>query len=408
MKSTYQILTKESIVAYLLSIENIRDYFGDDADLRVDEIGDGNLNFVFIIKSKTNTQKALILKQAVPYLRCAGEGYALSRERMTFEIRALTHISQITPDAVPFIYHSDEDMSIVVMEFLADCTILRYEMIEGEIFVNLANHISTYLANNLFYTSSLYLNSSDKRALVDEFNHNIELCKLTEDFVFTTAFMPHETNEPNSEQNPQAQKLFGDMEFKKAVLGLKYKFMTQNDALLHGDLHTGSIMVNDSKSYVIDPEFAFVGAFGFDIGAFIGNMIMSYNSHSDMKYKEWILDTIVSFYKEFEKKFLALWSETSESALLVDGFIDREYLDIYKKEFILNIFQESLGFAGCKMARRMFGIAGVADIRDMSDESQKQKAIEKTLTIATHLVKNYTEIKNIEEVIEVIIDADKI
>lgn len=198
------------------------------------------------------------------------------------------------------------------------------------------------------------------------------------------------------------------MEFKKAVLGLKYKFMTQNDALLHGDLHTGSIMVNENKSYVIDPEFAFVGAFGFDIGAFIGNMIMSYNSHSDTHYKEWILETIMSFYKEFEKKFLALWSKVGESALLVDRFIDREYLDIYKREFLHNIFQESLGFAGCKMARRMFGIAGVADIRDISDEDQKQKAIEKTLTIATYMVKNYTKIKNIEEVIEVIIDADKI
>ena len=407
MTPSYQILDRESIVPYLLSIENIRDYF-EDSDLSVDEIGDGNLNFVFIIKSIKDPQKALILKQAVPYLRCAGEDYALSRERMTFEIRALKHIARITPDAVPYIYHSDEDMSVVVMEFLADCTILRYEMIEGKMFVNLANHISTYLANNLFFTSSLYLNSTAKRALIDEFNHNVELCKLTEDFVFTCAFMPHETNEPNSSTNPQAQKLFGDMEFKKAVLGLKYKFMTQNDALLHGDLHTGSIMVNENESYVIDPEFAFVGALGFDIGAFMGNMIMSYTSSYDARYKEWVLSTIIEFYEQFAEKFLALWNEHNDSALITDGFIDKEYLDMYKDEFIDNIFQESLGFGGCKMARRMFGIAGVADIRDMSDNTKKQKAIEKTLYIATHLVKNYKQIKNTKELIEVIKNADKI
>ena len=105
---------------------------------------------------------------------------------------------------------------------------------------------------------------------------------------------------------------------------------------------------------------------------------------------------------------MALWNEHNDSALITDGFIDKEYLDMYKNEFIDNIFQESLGFGGCKMARRMFGIAGVADIRDMSDNTKKQKAIEKTLYIATHLVKNYKQIKNTKELIEVIKNADKI
>ena len=64
-----------------------------------------------------------------------------------------------------------------------------------------------------------------------------------------------------------ASKIFNDMEFKQKVLELKYKFMTQSDALIHGDLHTGSIMLNKKETYIIDPEFAFVGPFGFDIGA---------------------------------------------------------------------------------------------------------------------------------------------
>ena len=33
--------------------------------------------------------------------------------------------------------------------------------------------------------------------------------------------------------------------------------MTNAQALLHGDLHTGSVFVRDDSTKVIDPEFAF-------------------------------------------------------------------------------------------------------------------------------------------------------
>ncbi len=77
---SYYILDKTNIVEYLHSIKNVKNYFGDD-DLSIDEIGDGNLNFVFIIKSKNDESKALILKQAVPYLRCVGEEFLSRRSR---------------------------------------------------------------------------------------------------------------------------------------------------------------------------------------------------------------------------------------------------------------------------------------------------------------------------------------
>jgi 5-methylthioribose kinase len=73
---SYHILTSKSIKEFLQNIPNIRDYF-DDKNLISQEIGDGNLNFVFIVKSQKNPKKALIVKQAVPYLRCAGESFPL-------------------------------------------------------------------------------------------------------------------------------------------------------------------------------------------------------------------------------------------------------------------------------------------------------------------------------------------
>ena len=406
---SYYVLDKTNIVAYLNQIKKVNHYFGND-DLSIDEIGDGNLNFVFIVKSVTNPSKSLILKQAVPYLRIAGEGFPLAKERMTFEIRALLSYYEKSPNNIPVIYDANEEMCAVVMQFLGEHIIMRKGMIEGVIYPNFADHISSFLANNLFKTSSLFLDSTAKRKLIGSFNSNTELCKLTEDFVFTFAFMEHETNDPNAKNNARALELFADMKFKKAVLGLKYKFMNQTDALLHGDLHTGSIMLNKKDTYIIDPEFAFVGPFGFDIGALIGNLIMSYTSHLAKEYEttytKWILGLIEDILEKFEHKFLALWNAQEESALLLPGFINEAELEAYKKEFMLNILRDSIGFAGCKMSRRMFGIAGVEDIRAIEDETIRSKAINHTLKIAKIFVEHYQEIKNIKEVVNIIKDIE--
>jgi len=401
----YYILDKTNIVEYLNSIENVKKYFAGD-DLSIAEIGDGNLNFVFIVKSLKDESKALILKQAVPYLRCVGEEFPLNKERMTYEIRALQSYAKHTPKHTPLIYDANEEMSAIVMQFLGEHIIMRKGLIQEIIYPKFAEHISDFLATNLFKTSSLCLDSTAKRELIGRFNNNTELCKLTEDFVFTFAFMEHDTNDDYAKGHESAQKLFADMKFKKAVLELKYKFMNQTDTLIHGDLHTGSIMLNKKDTFIIDPEFSFVGPFGFDIGALLGNLIMSYTSHmaqeTEISYCEWILDLIKEVLEKFENKFLQLWNEQKESSLLVSGFLDNNEIDEFKKEFMLNILRDSVGFAGCKMTRRMFGIAGVEDIREIKDEKTRNKAIKQTLKISKKFVKHYKEIEKIEDVITII------
>lgn len=62
------------------------------------------------------------------------------------------------------------------------------------------------------------------------------------------------------------------------------RFCERAQALVHGDLHTGSIMVTHESTQVIDPEFAFYGPMGFDIGAFLGNLILTFfaqDGHAD-------------------------------------------------------------------------------------------------------------------------------
>ena len=88
--------------------------------------------------------------------------------------------------------------------------------------------------------------------------------------------------------------------WKRAAQELKLKFLGEAQALVHGDLHSGSIMVTEKDTHAIDPEFAFYGPMGFDVGALIGNLYLAYFSQSGHEaklggrdnYRDWILQTI--------------------------------------------------------------------------------------------------------------------
>jgi len=388
----YEILDESKIISYLLGIDTLHDYFGSD-QLHVNEIGDGNLNYVYIVHAVNDPKRAVVVKQAVPYLRIAGEGYPLSRERMTYEIRSLQLHNTLISKHVPDVLYADEAMSVVIMQYLDKHIIMRNGIIDAIRYPDFATHMGKFLAHTLFKTSSLYLQGPEKRSLMKQFVSNAELCALTETFVFTAPYMEHETNEIDPLIETEAKALREDNDFKIAMLGLKYRFMNQSDALLHGDLHTGSIMINAEETYVIDPEFAFFGPFGFDIGALIANLVMSWVSHfersQDRVYQSWILETIIELYTRFESGFIDLWNKREESALIEKGFIDREGISLYQQTFMQNILQESLGFAGAKICRRQLGIAGVADIRGIEDPQARARAEKMALKIGIYLVKEY-------------------
>lgn len=403
---SYTILDASNLESYLFSLPKIKAFFNADS-LIIDEIGDGNLNFVFLVTSGSDASRQLIVKQAVPYLRCVGESYPLSKERMTYEIRSLERFAELSPH-IPKIHHSDEEMSVLIMEYLSTHIIMRKGMIDGIEYPKFAEHISSFLANALFKTSSLYLSSADKRTLVSQFIGNSELCKLTEDFVFTAPFMEDETNAELPELSDVAESVANDVELKTKILHLKYKFMNQSDALLHGDLHTGSIMINQDETYVIDSEFAFVGPMGFDVGALIANLVMSWVSHTvqddENNYSELILEAINSIWHQFDEKFCTLWNETEESALFTKGFANDEILQIYQEQYMQTLLQESIGFAGCKIIRRQFGIAGVEDIRGIENDAVREKANRLAVSIGKRFIKQYHTVKTTDDIIQLIKD----
>lgn len=53
-------------------------------------------------------------------------------------------------------------------------------------------------------------------------------------------------------------------------------FCQKQEALLHGDLHLGSLMVTPASTYIIDAEFAFAGPIAFDVAKFAFDLLLTY------------------------------------------------------------------------------------------------------------------------------------
>jgi len=399
---TYKILDKNSIPEYLSGLPKVMEVLGEGVGLDIEEIGDGNLNYVYKIRRSNSPDRSVVLKQAVPYLRMAGEAWPLSRNRMIYEIRALRTYNDLVPGFVPVIYHSDEEMSVLVMQTLDSHTVVRHSMIGGVVFSKIGHDIGTFLAETLFHTSTLGMGSIERRHLMDQFNLNDELCKLTEEFVFTFPYMEHESNYSNPITNEFANtNLRCDTEYKLGVLKFKELFLTKTDALLHADFHTGSLMANQQETYIIDTEFAFFGPFGFDVGKIIANFLLSYTSHffhsKGDSYRNWLLAETTNIWKRFEARFLELWDAQGESAMLTGGFLADEELREYKKSFMLKILHDSIGFCACSLARRTLGIAGVADIRDIEDLEIRSKLEIMNIELSRLLLSRHDKINTIEK-----------
>jgi len=166
---------------------------------------------------------------------------------------------------------------LVVMELLEPHIIMRKGLIAGTTYPCFVDDITTFMARTLFFTSDLAVSAAEKKEGIAAFAGNHALCKITEDLIFTDPYRVAEQNRWTSPWLDATAARFGeDFDAHVAISRLKLKFMASPEALIHGDLHTGSIMVTETETRVIDPEFAFYGPMGFDIGADLANLVMSY------------------------------------------------------------------------------------------------------------------------------------
>ncbi|MBL4873308.1 MAG: S-methyl-5-thioribose kinase [Rhodobacteraceae bacterium] len=404
----YEPLTVETLAARLGSIKSITNLIGGDTSKwTVKEVGDGNLNLVFIV---TGDAGSIIVKQALPYVRLVGDSWPLPLKRAFFEYHALTRQAERDPDSVPEIYHFDEAQAIIVMEFFTPHIILRHSLMAGTKHEGMAKVLGQFCARTLFRGSDLSMDAAKRKADVALFVDSVALCDITETLVFSDPYFDAERNHHTPQLDGLVAELRADIDLKVEAQHLKSKFCNNAETMLHGDFHTGSVMVTETETKVIDPEFALYGPIGFDIGMLLGNFWMAYFAqpgHASAvgereEYQNWILGVVDEVWVEFSSEFSKLWREERTGILYEKALFEDQGHNLASEQALAHrlqhIWEDTLGFAGVEMIRRTLSLAHIAENDTIENEELRADCEARGLKLGRQLVVNRSRMNSMATV----------
>lgn len=358
------------------------EYFQEESILECIEIGDGNINYVFKVWEES-TGKSIIIKQADKFLRSSGRPLDVYRNKIEAEILMIE--GKLAKEFVPEVFYYDENMCALSMEDISEYKNLRTELMQGKTFGCLADSISTFLVNTLLPTTDLVIDRATKKEYVKLFT-NIELCDISEDLVFTEPYYDYKGRNIILDENKTfvEKYLYNDDKLKKEVAILRDKFMNQSQALIHGDLHSGSIFINEDGLKVIDPEFAFYGPMGYDVGNVIGNLFFAwankyYTDRNNEDFLNWISTTIEETINLFMDKFSEKYDDLVTFNL---------YNKHFKEDYIKKVISDSFGYAGTEIIRRVVGDSKVIEVTSVEDINKRLPMERSLIKMGISLVNN--------------------
>ena len=391
----YEFLVADTIAEYISSRPELKGVVDPSAIASVEEVGDGNLNLVFIVTDTAGN--SVVLKQALPYVRLVGPDWPMTPTRAEKEANALEVHGKLCPDLVPRTFFFDADRYVIGMENLSEYRVWRGALMEGEQHEGVAGQMGEYVARVAFGTSALSVDAEELKGRIAN-AVNPELCKITEDLVFTE---PHDDIGRNSvlpANEKDAAQHASDPMMIAAMGQAKWIFMTRAEALVHGDLHTGSVMVKQSgagpaQSKAFDSEFAFYGPVAFDLGALFANYCLSaarFMALGNEELVHWNLALVEQTWDAFEKTFRSLYPARADA---------RVWGPELEESLVSRWWEETVLFSTAKMSRRIVGLAKVADIETL-DESLREGAARGILHLARSLAKDRSSLKNPAEYIQ--------
>jgi 5-methylthioribose kinase len=408
----YREMTENRLGSYLAGLPEIAARLGSRQALwQIRRAVDTELSQVFVAEGPAGD---VCIKQAQPAARNLGEHWPLPLDRMRFEQAALTLQARLVPGLVPRILHHDGELALIVMERLHPHGTLRQGLIRGRVYPRLVEQITRFLAETLFHTSDLALPAVEKRERLAFFCGNAEICRLTEHLAFTEPYTLAEQNHWTSpDLDDLALAIRQDEPLKRAVSVLKLRFMAAPQALIHGNLHTGSVMTTETDTKVIDPARAVFGPIGFDVGELIGHLLIGYFAQAGHapehaprnSYERWILETVRELWRGFHDRFLGLWrsAHTGDAypRALFEGPGGAESLRQAQSEYMRRIFEDVLRFAGVAIIRRTIGRIHAADFEQIAEPARRAQCERRAVLLARELIKDAQYVTDMAEVTEV-------
>jgi 5-methylthioribose kinase len=359
MNACYPILTEATVADYLRRSAQFAGLV--DADTVVArEVGDGNLNLVFICNDERGA--SMVLKQSLPYVRAAGPSWPLSADRSHAEATGLRAAARASPATTPQLYGYDEQCHVLAMEDLSALTVWRRALNDGTVSAHAASDCARHVARLLFHTGVVGLDPEQFRAAAAR-STNPTMCRITEDLIFTEPFTEHPNNRFPAAIRTTVDSLRSDRRLSRRVTNLKVEFETRAESLLHGDLHTGSVMVGPEcrSTKVIDPEFCFYGPVAFDLGLLLGNLLFASVRAKCLgldRQRRDIDELPGLLWAGFTDEFWSSWPNRR----------DRSLCDDFATDWLTRIAADSIGFAACEVIRRVVGFAKVSDLESLPHE----------------------------------------
>jgi len=250
------------------------------------------------------------------------------------------------------------------------------------------------------------MKAPDRKADLALFADNVELCDITENLVFTDPYFEAEMNRHTPGLDAVVAELRSDRDLKVEAQKLKHLFAAKAETLVHGDLHSGSVMVTPEDTRVIDPEFAFYGPMAFDVGMLLANYWMSFFSQrgheqqgSRASMRAYLLNVIEETWSVFCSEFARLW-RTERTGMLYHRSLYEDQGDDLASEQALDhllhdIWTDMLGFAGVEIHRRILGLAHNADFEDIEDEAVRADCEARALRFGRHLAVNRRHLQSL-------------
>lgn len=354
------------------------DLFGDHSQLTAEQLDTNGLNQVFRVKNNRGT--SLIVKQALPEHSGLTQHWPVSLRRAQIEADVLKYQAKICPEYLVEVLAYDQELAALLLEDLSDCSVLRTVLHDGQQPKNIGIHLGRYLAKTSFYSSDFVLTGPVKKAKQLQFN-NPELCLVTEDLVFTDPYCNHERNSLNFVEVPQVRELWINEALQAEVAQLKADFLAKPQALLHGDLHCGNILVSHEEYKVIGAEFGCYGPIAFDAGTFIASLILNLvtqNPAQNTSVRPYLSNQIDLFWQEFSAVFSILMQKETKDQSFQNS--------LYQQRFLQQLWQDTLGYAGCELIRRTVGWAPALELQQMTDAGFKLQAQSHLLTLGQDLI----------------------
>jgi len=281
------------------------------------------------------------------------------------------------------------------MECLTPHEVLRSALIRDDAQPGFSASIGQYVARSVHATSWISRPFEVGSKLLEEFSGNTALTRITVDLILTDPFRPCSRNpEPEAALLPDVTALQGNKPLHRAVGVLQDRFLTARQALLHGDLHTGSIMLHRNDVRVIDGEFATMGPIGFDCGLYLGNLAL--HACAAPHKQDFIRTEIIAFWSSFTNELRALLKTGGGDVWALSDETQREEL---LENFLTSILQDTAGFCGLEMIRRTIGFAQVADYTLCPTPENRTLARRKALQTGQRLILDAGTVQTLGDVL---------